>query len=112
LKSSRLWKPRTVERETKICQQSFVHVEQMHLAGLKMRLTPLNWDGKIEVCPALDGRVLNLGVERYQDLNHVHLDLVESRHVDEKTMILKMRTNGSLMDIAMGVRIDLFIKKK
>jgi alpha,alpha-trehalase len=99
-------------RETILCQQSFVHGEQMHLAGLKMRVTPLNWDGKIEVSSALDGRVLNLGVERYQDLNHAHLDLVESRHVDEKTMILKMRTNGSFMDIAMGARTDLFIKKK
>lgn len=99
-------------RETKICQHSFVHGEQMHLAGLKMRLTPLNWSGKIEVCSALDGRVLNLGIERYRDLNHAHLDWVESRHVDEKTMILKMRTNGSCMDIAMGARTDLFFEKK
>lgn len=99
-------------RETKLVQLSFVHGEQMHRAGLKTIITPLNWAGKIEICSALDGRVSNLGVERYRDLAHDHLDLVDFRHVDEKSMVLKMRTNGSCMDIALGARTEIFLKNK
>ncbi|RLB84546.1 MAG: beta-phosphoglucomutase family hydrolase, partial [Deltaproteobacteria bacterium] len=99
-------------RETLIFQQSFVHGDQMHRAGLKTIITPLNWAGKIEICSALDGRVTNRGVERYRDLGSQHLDLVESRHIDEKSMVLKMRTNRSSIGIAMGSRTQLFLNNK
>ncbi|MCK5836894.1 MAG: glycoside hydrolase family 65 protein, partial [Desulfobacula sp.] len=96
-------------RETILLQQSFVHGEQMHRAGLKMVITPLNWEGEIEICSALDGRVTNMGVERYRDLGNKHLDLVDARHADEKRMVLKMRTSGSCIDIAMGARTELLL---
>ncbi len=99
-------------RETILSQQSFVHGEQMHLAGLKSCVTPLNWQGEIEIRSALDGRVANLGVERYRNLGSRHLELINTRHIDEKTMVLKLRTNGSGMDIAMGVRTHIFLKDK
>ncbi|MCK5541552.1 MAG: beta-phosphoglucomutase family hydrolase [Desulfobacula sp.] len=99
-------------RETITFQHSFVHGEQMHRAGLKLIITPLNWEGKIEICSALDGRVTNLGVKRYRDLGNQHLDLVESRHVDEKSMVLKMRTNQSFIDIAMGARTEIFLNNE
>ena len=97
-------------RETRICQHSFVHGDQMHRAALKTIITPMNWTGEIEICSALDGRVTNQGVERYRDLGTQHLDLVDTRHIDEKSMILKMRTNQSCLDIAMGARTNIFLK--
>ena len=97
-------------RETRICQHSFVHGDQVHRAALKTIITPLNWEGEIEICSALDGTVSNQGVERYQALNKQHLDLVDSRHIDEKSMVLKMRTNQSCIDIAMGARTKIFLK--
>ena len=97
-------------RETRICQHAFVHGDQVHRAGLKTIITPLNWEGKIEICSALDGRVTNQGVERYRDLGSQHLDLVDARHIDEKSMVLKMRTNQSGVDIAMGARTKIFLK--
>ncbi len=100
------------ERETIISQQTFVHGEQMHRAGLKIIITPLNWEGEIKICSALDGKVTNRGVKRYQALNNKHLDLVESRHVDKKNMCLKMRTNQSCLDIAIGARTEIFHKNK
>jgi beta-phosphoglucomutase family hydrolase len=100
------------DRETKICQQSFVHGEQMHKAGLKTIITPLNWDGKLQISSALDGRVINQGVTRYRDLGSGHLDLIESRHIDEETMVLKMCTNQSRIGIAMGARTRIFLKNK
>ncbi len=99
-------------RETKMIQFSFVHGDQMHRAGLKVIVTPLNWEGKIEICSALDGRVANQGVERYRDLGNQHLDLIEFRHVDEKSMVLKMRTNQSCIDIALGASTKIYLKNK
>jgi len=99
-------------RETKINQHSFVHAEQMHRAGLKTIITPLNWEGKLEICSAIDGRVKNLGVERYRDLANEHLDLVEFKHLDEKSMVLKMKTNQSCIGISMGARTSLFVNSK
>ncbi len=99
-------------RETIILQQSFVHGQLMHRAALKTIITPLNWHGKIELCSALDGRVTNLGVKRYRDLGNVHLDLVDSGHLDDKNMILKMRTNRSCLDIAMGATTEVFLQNQ
>ncbi|MBC2703235.1 beta-phosphoglucomutase family hydrolase [Desulfobacula sp.] len=98
-------------RETHICQHAFVHGDQMHRAALKTIITPLNWEGKIEICSALDGRVTNQGVKRYRDLSKQHFDRVDSRHIDEKSMVLKMRTNQSCIDIAMGARTNIFLQK-
>jgi len=97
------------DRETIFFQHSFVHGKLMHRAALRTIITPLNWDGKIEICSALDGRVTNLGVERYRDLGNAHLDLVYSKHLDENSMVLKMRTNKSCLDIAMGARTEIYL---
>ncbi len=99
-------------RETIILQQSFVHGKLMHRGALRTVITPLNWEGKIEISSALDGRVTNQGVKRYRELGKAHLDLVESEHIDENSMVLKMRTNKSGLDIAMGARTEIFINNK
>ncbi len=96
-----------LNRETILLQHSFVHGKLMHRAALRTVITPLNWEGKIEICSAIEGRVTNRGVKRYRDLGKSHLDLVECRHVDEKSMVLKMRTNRSCLDIAMGARTEV-----
>jgi len=96
------------KRETIILQRSFVHGKLMHWAALETTITPLNWDGEIEICSALDGTVANEGILRYQDLGKVHLDFIDSAHLDEKSMVLKMRTNESCLDIAMGARTEIF----
>ena len=94
-------------RETIILQRSFVHGKLMHWAALETTITPLNWEGEIEICSALDGTVTNQGILRYQDLGKVHLDFIDSEHLDEKSMVLKMRTNRSCLDIAMGARTEI-----
>jgi len=100
------------QRVTMVSQQSFVHGEQMHRAALKTIITPWNWEGAIEIYSALDGRVENKGVDRYRDLGSSHLDLVEFKHLNEKSMVLHMRTNGSCLAIAMGARTEISIKNK
>ena len=100
------------KRETMLLQQSFVHGEQMHRAALKTTITPLNWEGEIEICSALDGRVTNQGVRRYKDLDSDHLDFVDSSHLNENSMVLKMRTNQSCMDIATGAGINIRLNNR
>jgi alpha,alpha-trehalase len=99
-------------RETIILQHSFVHGKLMHLAALRTHITPLNWDGKMEISSALDGRVTNLGVKRYRDLGNAHLDLVQSKHLDNNSMVLKMRTNRSCLDISMGAKTEILINNR
>ncbi|OQY00667.1 MAG: hypothetical protein B6I26_07025 [Desulfobacteraceae bacterium 4572_130] len=99
-------------RHTIILQKSFVHAQEKHNAGLMTFITPLNWKGRIEICSAIDGRVRNLGVKRYYKLNNKHLEQVESRHIDKKSMILKMQTNQSRIDIAIGARTEIFLENR
>jgi alpha,alpha-trehalase len=99
-------------RETIMLQDSFVHGEQMHRAAIKTAITPLNWDGEIEICSAIDGRVKNMGVDRYSDLKNRHLDLIDQKHINKLSMILKMRTKQSRMEIAMGARTRIFLNNK
>lgn len=99
-------------RETIVVQRSFVHGQLMHWAGLETTISPLNWEGTLEICSALDGTVTNQGVERYQALGKIHLDFIESEHPDDRCMILKMRTKSSSLDIAMGARTDIHLDNK
>lgn len=95
-------------RETRLLQRRLVHAGDMHLAGLETVITPLNWAGKIEIRSALDGRVTNSGVERYKNLNNRHLGPVESRQINEKSILLKVRTNQSMLEVALGARTEIF----
>lgn len=99
-------------RETIMLQQSFVHADQMHKAGLKVIITALNWDGKIEVCSAIDGSVTNKGVKRYQGLGHQNLELVKAKHLDNNHMALKVITNQSRVGIAMAAKTEFYFDEK
>ena len=46
----------------------------MHQAAIEWTITPENWSGSVEVVTAIDGRVNNGGVARYQQLEGHHLD--------------------------------------
>ncbi len=95
-------------RETRLLQRRLVHAGDMHLAGLETVITPLNWAGKLEISSALDGRITNSGVERYKNLNNKHLKPVESRRINENSMLLKVRTNQSRLEVALGARTEIF----
>jgi alpha,alpha-trehalase len=95
-------------RETTLAQQRFVHMENMHLAGLETVITPENWDGRIQVLSALDGTVINAGVERYKQLNSKHLEPIRSGSPDEETICLLVETNQSRLRVAEAARIRAY----
>jgi alpha,alpha-trehalase len=95
-------------RETASAERRLVHLDNQHLAALEVTLTALNWSGSLEVRSALDGRVVNAGVERYQNLNNKHLEPLEARGVSEDIIFLKTRTKQSELNIALAARTQAF----
>ncbi len=94
-------------RETTLVNHRLVHMGNPHLAAQKMELTAENWSGPIEISAALDGRIVNAGVERYKALNSKHLESLETRASGE-LINLKTQTNQSELRIAISARTRLY----
>ena len=97
------------ERITKIVERRFVHLGFQHLAGLEWTLTAENWSGPLSICSALDGDVVNAGVERYRALNGTHLNFVESSAVGDDGIYLKVTMTQSELSIAETARTKFFL---
>ncbi len=91
-------------RVTGMENRRLVHMGHPHLAAQETVLIPENWEGRIEVCSALDGRVVNGGVERYKSLNSKHLEPVNEGACGPETLLLQVRTSQSRVDIAQAAR--------
>jgi alpha,alpha-trehalase len=88
------------QRTTKLVERRFVHLSQPHLAGLEVVLSAEDWSGTVAFLSAIDGRVENTGVERYQKLAGHHHEPVEMVQVDEERVYLKVRTVQSGVEVA------------
>ena len=95
-------------RETRLCYRRFVSQADHHLAGISLSLTPENWEGGLHIRSALDGRVRNAGVKRYQQLRSDHLEALLSQPIGEEGMALLVRTNQSQLAIAQAARTQIF----
>jgi alpha,alpha-trehalase len=96
------------QRITRVHEQRLVHMGQAHLAAITLTVIPENWSGRLEFRSALDGRVTNSGVARYQGLADVHLQPIETLQVDPDTILLKTITQQSALQIALTARTRLF----
>lgn len=95
-------------RETTLHSRRLVHMANPHLAAIAMTLTANNWSGRMQVRSALDGRVANAGVERYQQLNNHHLEPLQTGQVGEDGIMLVVRTNQSHLQVAEAARTHVF----
>ena len=103
-------------RETTLETRRFVSMAEKHLGAMEWKITPENWSGKVQIVSALDGRVTNRGVERYQDLSGRHLDPVathtSSPHVVDTpgrdVIALEARTRQSRIYIAEAARTRVY----
>ena len=95
-------------RETSLRSRRFVSMGRMHLAALEWRIVPENWSGRVQVLSALDGRVLNRGVARYQQLWGRHLDPDGPRIHAPDVIALKARTRQSRIEIAEAARTRVY----
>ena len=95
-------------RETTLKSRRFVSMADVHHAGIEWTLVPENWSGRVEVISALDGRVSNHGVARYQQLEGRHLDPVSPRTFGPEVIALKAETRQSNLYISQATRTRVF----
>jgi alpha,alpha-trehalase len=85
-----------------------VSMDDPHVAGLEVRLTPENWSGRMTIRSALDGSVINDGVPRYRELNSRHLETLETVQINEETILLRSRMVQSRREIVEAARTRLY----
>ncbi|SFU97897.1 glycoside hydrolase family 65 protein [Halomonas korlensis] len=94
-------------RETTLTTQRLVHMGQPHLGAIEWYIRPENWSGRISVRSALDGRVINAGVERYRQLASTHLVPLSTDTPCDDTIRLQVETCQSRLRIAQAARTRL-----
>ena len=99
-------------RQTRLSQRRFVSMANSHLAGLETTIAAENWSGSLSIRSALDGRVTNSGVRRYQKLNNRHLEPVGTQVVNNETIYLQVKTNQSRIHISEAARTRLYCEGK
>jgi alpha,alpha-trehalase len=95
-------------RETTLVSRRLVHMAAPHLAAIEMTLRPENWSGRVEIRSAIDGRVINAGVERYRQLSSKHLEPRQTSEVGEDGILLVVETNQSHIRIAQAARTGVY----
>ena len=95
-------------RETTLVSRRFVSMAERHLAGIEWTITPQNWSGRVEVITALDSRVTNSGVSRYQQLEGRHLDPLLPRTFGPEVIGLKAQTRQSQIHFGQAARTRVY----
>jgi alpha,alpha-trehalase len=95
-------------RTTRWEERRMVSMDDRHVAGLEVRLTPENWSGRMTIRSALDGSVINDGVPRYRELNSRHLETLETAQINEETILLRSRMVQSRREIVEAARTRLY----
>ena len=88
---------------THIKSVRFVSMNHAHLAGLRYSVTPENYSGEITIRSALDGNLSNEGIERYKELNSLHLEKLEEGF-DDTCIYLSVKTNQSDITISQAAK--------
>lgn len=96
------------QRISRLSQRRLVHMGLPHIAALSTTLVAENWSGSVEIRSALDGRVVNDGVERYRGLRNRHLEPLFVEEYDAERIFIKMRTTQSRQEVALAARTRLY----
>lgn len=96
-------------RETSLISRRLVHMGKPHLAAIEWTFTPENWTGKVEVRSALDGRVINAGVERYRQLNSEHLEPLDNGPFGDDVIYVLVQTTQSRRQVAEAARTRILL---
>lgn len=98
-------------RLTRVVSTRFAGMADPHRAGLRYALTPLNYEGIIELSSGLQGDHRNAGVERYNSLEQQHLEAV-SENASDGVCELVVKTSQSDILIAACASSSLNRKAK
>jgi len=95
-------------RITRISSSRFAGMHDPHRAAIRYAITPVNWEGTIEIRSEVRGDHRNAGVERYNDLNQQHLEPVSEEVTDDRVK-LQVRTTQSEILISTCARNRLIL---
>ena len=95
-------------RITFISTRRFVSMADPHLAVQDVTVIAENWSGRLQVRSAIDGEVINSGVERYRQLKGKHLTTLETDAIGDDVMYLVTETNQSHIRIAQAARTRIY----
>ena len=84
-------------RRTRVRSSRFAGMADPHRAGLRYSVTPLNYEGTVEIRSQLRGDHRNAGVKRYDDLNQQHLEPVVEDHSDHQLELVVKTTNSDIL---------------
>ena len=90
-------------RITRFTSHRLISMETMHLGALQCRVIPENYSGRLKILSAIDGNVINYGVERYRELTSKHLEPVAEEDRSDGAA-LTVRTSASNIDVVMEAR--------
>ncbi len=90
-------------RISRIGSRRFASMDNPHLCALKFTLRPVNWSALVEFRTAIDGKVENKGVARYNELSSDHLVHCDGMS-ENGTMMLHVATSVSGYDIVTAAR--------
>ena len=99
-------------RETSLSSRRFVSMAHHHEGAIEWTITPENWSGRVEVVTAIDGRISNRGVARYQALEGRHLDPVSPRTFGPEVIALKVQTRQSNLYVAQAARTLRVLRRR
>src|SRR6056297_210363 len=97
---------------TTLISRRIVSMDDHHVMGIEWTIIPENWEGDITVRSALDGSVENKGVERYNDLNNEHLDILDKGKFNENKIYLLSQTKQSKILIAQTAQLNIYQEKE
>ncbi|HEQ72594.1 MAG TPA: beta-phosphoglucomutase family hydrolase, partial [Spirochaetia bacterium] len=84
----------TQGRTTLLETERFISMDDAHLAVLRYRVTPQDYEGRIRIRSAIDGTVINYGVARYRELNSEHVQPISVYREDgEMRLMVKTKTS-------------------
>jgi beta-phosphoglucomutase family hydrolase len=98
-------------RETLIESRRFASMANQHHAAIDYSLTPLNYDGYIRVKSAIRIPIKNDGVERYKDLNQVHLKPINQGAKDSISFAIA-KTTQSGVGVAAAAKLEVFYQDR
>jgi alpha,alpha-trehalase len=96
-------------RISTVSSRRFISMHTPHVAAIELVIESENWSGELEIASAIDGRIENRGVKRYQGLNKKHLELIEECVIADDTIYLQTQTNQSHLHIAQSARLHVFL---
>lgn len=92
------------KRVTTMKSRRLVHMGNPHYVAQETMVTAENWSGRIEFRSALEGRVVNAGVDRYKALNSKHLEPLGSEELSKDEIYLEVQTNQSKVRVSQAAR--------